>query len=117
MPASLENYYQQTGRAGRDGKVSHCHLFFNNQDRQRLVKLFKKNVDAQTTNLLDHSQNELNVTKCYEMYRFCESQTDCRRVKLLEHFGESQNKCVGVESCDNCLKAKPFSRDITVEAY
>lgn len=92
VPKSLEGYYQETGRAGRDNIKSYCLMFFSHNDINRLDK-FNKDKPVQER---DNSRVLLE-----EMTSYAESAV-CRRKQLLHYFGESytENNC---EQCDNCL--------------
>ena len=91
VPKSLEGYYQETGRAGRDGIESKCLMFFSHNDIAKLDK-FNKDKPVQER---DNSRLLLQ-----EMTSFAESAV-CRRVQLLHYFGEEfrKEKC---GKCDNC---------------
>jgi ATP-dependent DNA helicase RecQ len=93
-PKSIEGYYQETGRSGRDGLEGHCLMFYNHAD---IVKLEKFNKDKPVAER-DNARHLLQ-----EMASYSESLV-CRRVQLLNYFGEhfAQNECKGM--CDNCKR-------------
>lgn len=92
VPKSLEGYYQETGRAGRDGIESKCLMFFSHNDINKLDK-FNKDKPVQER---DNARILLQ-----EMTSFAESAV-CRRVQLLHYFGEEFHK-ENCNKCDNCL--------------
>ena len=96
LPKTVEGYYQETGRAGRDGLPSECVLFFSYGDKAKQ--------DFFIDQIVDDAQRETARQKLTQILRFAEVQS-CRRKFLLEYFGEQwdQANCGG---CDVCLTPK-----------
>jgi ATP-dependent DNA helicase RecQ len=93
LPANLERYYQETGRAGRDGLPSTCLLFFGYGDIATIEYFIRQKESEQERNVA----NQL----LKQMISFAESRV-CRRKALLEYFGEAWDM-QNCENCDNCL--------------
>lgn len=93
MPRSIEQYYQEIGRAGRDGLPADCLMLFGTQDLI-LYKTFLEKIE-------DPGIKKQTKIKTDKIYNLCTSN-QCRRVELLNYFGERYpfNSC---SSCDNCV--------------
>jgi ATP-dependent DNA helicase RecQ len=95
IPKSLEGYYQETGRVGRDGGEGHCVAFYSNSDLQKLEKFTQGKPVA---------EQEIGKLLLQDIASYAES-TVCRRRVLLHYFGEEYKKD-NCGNCDNCLNPK-----------
>lgn len=96
LPSNLERYYQETGRAGRDGLESECLLLFSLGDREK-IKFFINQKP-------DETEQEIANIQLRNMLQFAQS-SNCRREGLLEYFGEKY-EIDNCKTCDNCLNPK-----------
>ncbi|KAL7290204.1 hypothetical protein TKK_0015911 [Trichogramma kaykai] len=114
LPKSIEGYYQESGRAGRDSENAECILFYNYADMYRhkkMIQLDASSAEAKKT-------NEENLMK---MVAYCENITDCRRAIQLNYFGElfDRELCIAnkATACDNCrLQGQFVEQDVTDDA-
>ncbi|MBX2975863.1 MAG: DNA helicase RecQ [Ignavibacteriaceae bacterium] len=106
LPKNLESYYQEIGRSGRDGLTSECLLLFSYSDINK-IQYF-----------IEQKENELERTVAKKhlqaMVKFCES-TVCRRIPLINYFGEEFNT-ENCGMCDVCLSKQNELQDLTIKA-
>lgn len=106
LPKNIEGYYQQIGRAGRDGLDANCLLLFGYGDTGKIRFFIEQMTDDQ--------QRRLATMHLSQMLALAETE-DCRRIPLLQYFGE-ENLAGTCSQCDNCLTETREKSDLTVAA-
>ena len=105
LPKTLENYYQEIGRAGRDGAMSYVYLLYSKSDE------IKRKIQIEEA--IDTSYKQTGLEKLEAMYRYCISNK-CRHKMIAAYFDDEINECNTL--CDNCTQGEVELLDITTHA-
>lgn len=94
LPKSFEGYYQEAGRAGRDGNASYCFLYYSREDLERITRMVKGDPK-------DGSDFTARLKSLQALALYCENTNECRHSVICKYFGETKNPVCDF-ACDHC---------------
>ncbi|KAF0698286.1 Aste57867_11079 [Aphanomyces stellatus] len=106
LPQSITHFYQESGRAGRDGLPSTCLVYYSYKDYSRRKKL-----------LASGSSRQVHMKNLRQVMELCENTKSCRRQLLLEHFGQAWTPDLCKRTCDTCHGQLLEEMDITDDCH